>query len=164
MTEITFRNHLRPGDMGYLIHLMGYLYAQEYNLGIENEIEMAEFLTHFLKNHNRTCERLWIADLEGQIVGSIAIVAESDGTTAHLRSLILHPSVRGRGLGKKLINKALDFCREADYEKIVLETFDELKAAIYLYEKAGFQKISESEHALWGRLIREWRYELVLRK
>ena len=125
MPEITLRNDFRPGDMGYIIYLVGDIYAREYGMDLLNDIEMAEFLVHFVQHQNPEKERIWIAEMDGQMVGTIIVFQEKPGI-AHVRTLILHPSVRGRGLGRTLLQEAVNFCREVGYKKINLETFDEL--------------------------------------
>lgn len=161
MSEITLRNDFRPGDIGYITYLVGTIYAQEYGMTILNDIEMATFFAHFVPHQNHDKERIWIAEMDGQMVGSIIIYQEKPAV-AHLRTLILHPSVRGRGLGRRLMQEAIDFCREVGYQKINLETFDELSAALHLYAAFGFQKTGERFHEEWGRPVREIQFELVL--
>lgn len=161
MSEITLRNDFRPGDIGYITYLVGSIYAQEYGMSILNDIEMATFFIHFTQHQNPANERIWIAEMNQQIVGSMIIFQEKPGV-AHLRTLILHPAARGRGLGRTLMQSAIDFCREVGYQKITLETFDELTAALYLYESFGFQFTGERFHSEWGRPVREMQFELVL--
>lgn len=161
MSEITLRNDFRPGDIGYITYLVGSIYAQEYGMSILNDIEMAAFFVHFTQHQNPANEQIWIAEMNQQIVGSVIIFQEKPGV-AHLRTLILHPAARGRGLGRTLMQSAIDFCREVGYQKITLETFDELTAALYLYESFGFQFTGERFHSEWGRPVREMQFELVL--
>jgi len=161
MSEITLRNDFRPGDIGYITYLVGSIYAQEYGMSILNDIEMATFFIHFTQHQNPANERIWIAEMNQQIVGSVIIFQEKPGV-AHLRTLILHPAARGRGLGRTLMQSAIDFCREVGYQKITLETFDELTAALHLYESFGFQFTGERFHSEWGRPVREMQFELVL--
>jgi len=122
---------------------------------------MATFFIHFTQHQNPANERIWIAEMNQQIVGSVIIFQEKPGV-AHLRTLILHPAARGRGLGRTLMQSAIDFCREVGYQKITLETFDELTAALHLYESFGFQFTGERFHSEWGRPVREMQFELVL--
>ncbi|WP_428664672.1 GNAT family N-acetyltransferase [Runella sp.] len=161
MSAITIRTDIRPGDLGYITYLVGLLYAKEYGMNLLNDIEMANFITHFVPHHRPEKERLWIAETDEHIVGSVIVFEEHPGV-AHLRSLLLHPSVRGRGLGRRLVQLAIDFCREVGYQKITLETFDELHAALHLYNTFGFQQTGERFHAEWGRPVREVQFELVL--
>ncbi len=161
MAEICIRHDLRPGDIGYLIYLVGIIYAREYGMNLLNDIEIAQFMAHFAQHRHPEKDRLWIAETEQQIVGSIIIYEESPGV-AHLRTLLLHPSVRGKGLGRQLMHLAVDFAREIGYRKITLETFDELTAALHLYRQFGFQQTGERFHAEWGRPVREVQFELVL--
>ena len=161
MPQITLRTDLQPGDIGYITYLVGKLYAQEYGMTILNDIEMATFFAHFAQHQRPEKERIWIAEMETRIVGSIIVFEETAGV-AHLRTLILHPSARGLGLGRQLMQAAIDFCREAGYQKIELETFDELLAALHLYQSLGFQPTGERFHAEWGRPVRELQFELLL--
>lgn len=161
MPNITLRNDVRPGDIGYLTYLAGILYSQEYGMSILNDIEVASFLVHFSQHQRPDKERIWIAETQEQIVGSIIVYEEAQGI-AHLRTLMLHPTVRGRGLGRRLMQVAVDFCREVGYQKINLETFDELSAALHLYAAFGFQQTGERFHEEWGRPVREIQFELVL--
>lgn len=161
MPHINIRTDLQPGDIGYITYLVGKLYAQEYGMTILNDIEMATFFAHFAQHQQPQKERIWIAEMEGQIVGSVIIFEQIEGV-AHLRTLILHPSARGFGLGRKLMQAAVDFCRQVGYQKIELETFDELSAALHLYQSLGFQPTNERFHAEWGRPVRELQFELLL--
>ena len=96
-------------------------------------------------------------------MGSIAIVKNSP-EKAQLHWFILHPNLRGKGLGKQLTSKALEFCREKSYKRVILWTFDELDAAIGIYKKNGFLKVEEITHVHWGRTVTEEKYVLELSK
>ena len=95
-------------------------------------------------------------------MGSIAIVQFSQNQ-AQLRWLILHPEVRGRGIGKHLVQEAVNFCRATGYSSVFLWTIDFLQAALKLYTDAGFVLTETSTHQVWGRTLTEERYELKLR-
>ena len=159
-STIHIRNDLRPGDIGAIIHLHGTLYAQEYGFDHTFEPYVAVPLSEFVKNQTRR-ERIWIAEKETQVMGSVAIVQYSE-TQAQLRWLILHPDVRGLGVGRKLVEEAVDFCRQSGYSSVFLWTIDFLGAALKLYTAAGFVLTEKKTHPIWGRTLTEERYELKL--
>ena len=154
------RNELRPGDIGYLVYLHGVLYAREVGWDHTFEAYMAGPLVEFAKSHNER-ERIWIVEDNGKVAGSIGIV-EAAADTAQLRWFLLHPDLRGRGLGKWLIEQALQFCREKGYSQVFLLTTGELKAAAHLYRSAGFQLTESLTYQLWGATVTEQRYDLRL--
>lgn len=104
---------------------------------------------------------MWIAELGGQIVGSVGIVGDSS-SEAQLRWFLVHPTQRGRGLGRILLNKAARFCRDHEFKSVYLWTVSDLKAAAHLYQLAGFRKTEEKTHQLWGKTLTEERYDLAL--
>jgi N-acetylglutamate synthase-like GNAT family acetyltransferase len=158
---IQIRSDLRPGDIGAIIYLHGILYAREYGFDHTFEPYVAAPLAGFVKNYTDR-ERIWIVEKQGQVVGSIAIVQHSQNQ-AQLRWLILDPAVRGLGIGKRLVEKAVDFCRASGYASIFLWTIDFLGAALKLYRAAGFELTDTNTHPVWGRILTEERYELKLK-
>ena len=156
------RNEIRPGDIGRIISLHGTLYAREYALDYTFEGYVAEGLGQFAKAYDERRDRLWVAEEGEQLVGSIAIAGRTD-QTAQLRWFLVSPEARGRGLGRKLLSEAVEFCRARGFRSVFLWTISELKAAARLYREAGFQLTERKEHALWGGLRVEERYDLVLR-
>jgi GNAT superfamily N-acetyltransferase len=107
-------------------------------------------------------DRLWLADsADGDVVGSIAIV-HAGADVAQLRWFIVAPHARGSGLGSRLLDAALDFCRERGYRRVFLLTTDGLEAAARLYRAAGFRLIAETPLEAWGAELLEQRYELEL--
>jgi N-acetylglutamate synthase-like GNAT family acetyltransferase len=107
-------------------------------------------------------ERIWIVEKEGRIVGCAAIVKFSE-TEAQLRWLLLHPALRSQGLGRKLVEEALAFCRDAGYTSVFLWTVSTLPAAAGLYRSAGFRETETVTHALWDSQVTEVKYELELK-
>jgi ribosomal protein S18 acetylase RimI-like enzyme len=95
------------------------------------------------------------------MIGSIGIVPNSN-SEAQLRWFLVHPDHRGRGLGRELLNKALQFSRNRGFKSVFLFTVSDLKIAAHLYQWAGFRKTAEKTHQIWGKTIKEERYELSL--
>ena len=156
----TIRTDIRPGDIGSIIYLHGELYAKEYGFDHTFEPYVAIPLCDFVKKP-APGDRLWIVESEGTVMGSIAIVGSADHT-AQLRWLIVHPDLRGCGIGKKLVEEALRFCRDCHYRAVFLWTIDFLAAARKLYILAGFRRTDTKTHHIWGRRLTEERYELNL--
>jgi ribosomal protein S18 acetylase RimI-like enzyme len=158
--EITIRSTLRPGDIGSVIHLHGTLYAAEYGWDHTFEAYVAGPLSEFARSQSKR-ERIWIIEKGRVFVGSIAIV-EASSDEAQLRWFLLHPSIRGQGVGRYLMDEAMRFCREMNYSRVFLLTEKSLLAAAKLYEGYGFELTEEKTHELWGSVITEQRYELII--
>lgn len=127
----------KPGDMGWVTQQHGEIYAQEYGWNWEFEALVAGICADFIKNFQPEWERCWIAELDGERVGSVFVVKQSE-TVAKLRMLILTPAARGLGLGKRLTQEAISFARNKGYTEMVLWTNACLLAARGIYEKEGF--------------------------
>ncbi len=158
--DIRIRHNLKPGDIGYLIYLHGILYAEEYDWDHTFEAYVAEPLAEFARSQSER-ERIWIVEANDKIAGSIATV-ESSKEQAQLRFLLLHPTLRGHGIGRILIQEAIGFCRESGYRYVFLWTVSALKAAASLYRSEGFQLTEERTRRLWGAFVTEQRYDLKL--
>lgn len=158
--QIEIRTDIRPGDIGYLVYLHGIVYANEYQLDHTFEGYVAAGLGEFAKSYDEGKDRLWLAEIESRIVGSIAIVGLPD-KTAQLRWFLVHPDARG-GLGRRLLEGALEFCRLRDFDSVFLWTLSGLPAAAHLYQHAGFRRTEQKTHEIWGSTRTEERYDLVL--
>ena len=159
--RITLRHHLCPGDLGRIIALHGELYAREFDFGLPFEAYAAETLAEFGKPERTERDHLWIAEIDGQLAGSIGIIGR-ENNAAQLRCLLIAPNARGMGLGRCLVETALAFCREAGYDSVFLWTVQGLPAAAHLYASAGFVKTDELPPSNWGVPVIEERYELRL--
>jgi GNAT superfamily N-acetyltransferase len=152
------RHELKPGDLGMVVHLHGVLYAREYGLDTTFEPYVAKPLAEFAM---QGAGRLWIAEKDGQVVGSVAMVDAEEGA-GQLRWFLLVPEVRGSGLGRRLLETALAYGRERGFGRIFLWTFADLADALRLYERAGF-KVTETKTGLaWGAERTELRMDLEL--
>jgi len=162
MNEIIFSGYV-PGAMGRMVELHASYYHREWEFGLFFEARVAKEMAEFLSRFDDTRDGFWIVSLKNRIEGGIAIdgiKAMTDG--AHLRWFILSPEIRGRGLGNKLMEEAVSFCRKKNYKKVYLETFEGLHAARHLYEKFGFKLVHQAEGAQWGKKMTEQRFELLL--
>ena len=158
--QFTVRTDIHPGDVGTIVYLHGILYAKEFGFDHTFEPYVAKPLSDFVIQQSDG-DRLWIVEHEEKVKGAIAIVNHSV-TTAQLRWLILHPDLRGNGIGKKLLEEALNFCKAIGYKTVFLWTIDFLTAALKLYTAAGFKRTDTKTHYMWGRHLTEERYELWL--
>ncbi len=158
--NITVRHEFKPGDIGYLTYLHGTLYAKDSGWDHTFEAYVAGPLSEFAKSHS-TRERIWLLDNNGKLAGSIAIVEASE-ESAQLRWLLLDADLRGKGLGKYLVNAALEFCRRHRYRSVFLWTEASLQAAAGLYKSVGFHLTEEKTHQFWGATVTEQRYDLTL--
>jgi N-acetylglutamate synthase-like GNAT family acetyltransferase len=157
---VTLRTDLRPGDLGSVIALHGITYAREYGFDPTFEAYVAGPLAEFARSASPR-ERLWVAERGGRVVGCVAIVAASP-RVAQLRWFLVAPSARGAGLGKRLLDEAVAFCRGCGYESVILWTVSALAAAAHLYRSVGFRMVEAKPGRRWGVDVVEERYELTL--
>lgn len=155
------RTH-KPGDIGWIIHRHGVLYAEEYGFDETFEALVADILARFIQHHDPKCERLWIAERDGERMGSVMIV-DAGEEVAQLRILLVEPKARGKGIGKRLIDECIDFSKRAGYRKIKLWTQSILLEARHLYEKAGFKLVEEKPHQSFGHDLVAQIWELPLK-
>mgnify|MGYP003672836232 CR=1 FL=1 len=139
----------QPGDIGWVIQTHGLLYAEEYGWDETFEALVAEVAAKFIRNFDAKFERCWIAELNGQRVGSAFVVRES-GDIARLRLLIVDPQARGLGIGQRLVAECIRFARQKRYKTLTLWTNDILVAARHIYQSVGFELADEELHHSFG--------------
>lgn len=151
----------RAGDYGWVIHRHGALYAEEYGWDVRFEALVADIVAKFVRDLKPARERCWIAEVDGEIVGSV-FLCERSKTVGQLRLLYVEPTVRGMGIGGTLTDACLAFAREAGYRRVVLWTNSVLHAARRIYERAGFQLIEEEAHRDFGPRLLAQTWSLTL--
>ncbi|AUG08240.1 helix-turn-helix domain-containing GNAT family N-acetyltransferase [Pseudomonas sp. S09G 359] len=142
----------QPGDMGHVVQAQSALYAREYQWNWEFEALVAEIVAKYLREFDPTRERCWIAEKDGEVVGSVFVVRHDD-STAQLRMLYVDASARGLGIGQRLVDECLRFARNAGYQRMMLWTVDILTDARKLYQKAGFELLEEEPMRSFGKQL-----------
>ena len=151
----------KSGDFGWIVKRHAELYAEEYGWIEPFEGLCAQIVADFVNKYDRTCERCWIAELNGENVGSIMLVKDAEAV-ARIRLLLVDPKARGLGVGARLTDESIRFARRAGYKKITLWTHSVLTAARHIYEQAGFKLMRTERHKSWGRPVASEHWDLVL--
>ncbi|MBV9336069.1 MAG: GNAT family N-acetyltransferase [Solirubrobacterales bacterium] len=152
-----------PGDLGWVVMAHGEIYAQEFGWNAEFEELVLQIVADFVRDATPTPRAAWIAELGERRVGCVFCVPDSEPAVAKLRILLVDPAARGRRLGHRLISTALEFARDAGYQRARLWTNHPLVAARRIYLDAGFALVAEEEHHSFGVQLTGQVYEMELR-
>lgn len=152
----------RVGEIGWLIHRQAELYNREYGWNAEFEALLARIYADFIAVVAPERKALWIAQIDGGIAGSAAIVPAGEPGVAKLRTLYVEPRFRGRGVGRRLVEEAIGFARQSGFERMTLWTHDCLVTARRIYVASGFELVSEHAYNAFGHDLVEQVWSLDL--
>lgn len=162
LRDVTLRGY-KAGDIGRITLSHAAYYHLHWKFDAAFETERAKELADFISAFNKKTDALWVAEHEGQFAGSIAIDGKDHANAdVQLRWFIVEPEWQGKGIGQKLIDQALTFCRERKYKKVVLWTFAGLDPARIIYERAGFRLAEAVSKRIWGTTITLQKFEMAL--
>ncbi|HEV7981022.1 helix-turn-helix domain-containing GNAT family N-acetyltransferase [Amycolatopsis sp.] len=157
----------RPGDLGWVVHRHGVLYAREYGWDETFEALVAKVASEFLNGQSpaglgNARQAGWIAEVDGEPVGSVFCMPGPDEKIAKLRLLLLEPGARGLGVGKRLVGECVEFARASGYASMELWTVSLLAAARGIYERAGFRLAEEEPVKVFGADVVSQTWRLTL--
>lgn len=158
--QVSYRGH-RIGDLGWIVERHGRLYEATHGWDTTFEAFVADIVGKLGRDFDPTCERTWIAEVDGRRAGAIALVRHSR-TIGQLRLLFVEPWARGLGIGGRLVSECVGQARHFGYRKMILFTVQGLPSARRLYEAEGFQLVEEAPARLWGKDELEQKWELTL--
>ena len=163
MPDVEIISGYIPGSIGRVAELHGAYYHDNWEFGLFFEAKVATDLSEFLSRFDKMRDGFWTAVMNGRVEGHITIDGIHAGDEgAHLRYFIVSDALRGKGIGGRLINTAMDFCRQAGHKRVYLWTFEGLYPARHLYEKAGFRLVEQRVGSQWGTRVNEQRFELLV--
>jgi GNAT superfamily N-acetyltransferase len=152
-----------PGAIGRIVELHATYYHKHWGFGLFFESKVATELSEFFIRFEEGRDGFWVARGEGEIAGAIVIDGINANTKgAHLRWFVVAPEYQGKGLGKRLLEEAIAFCKKMGFSRVYLWTFEGLHAARHLYENFGFTLCEQQEGKQWGKTVTEQRFELIL--
>ncbi|MEN6319677.1 MAG: helix-turn-helix domain-containing GNAT family N-acetyltransferase [Syntrophaceae bacterium] len=152
----------QPGDMGWVIHRHGVLYAEEHGWDEHFEALVAEIVAKFIHNYNPKRERCWIVERDGANVGCVFLIKTQSDDVAQLCLLLIDPMSRGLGIGTRLVKECIRFARQTHYRTIIFQMNVVQHVAQHICEKSGFQLIHEENHHVFGHDLISHMWELKL--
>ncbi len=152
-----------PGVVGKITEIHATYYYENWGFDVSFETQVGRELSEFIRDFEEDKDGFWVATIDGEFAGAIAIDgSEADEEGARLRWFIVPPEFQRRGVGSTLIKSAIDFCRQANFRKVYLWTFEGLDEARSLYEREGFRLSREHDVYQWGQDIKEQKFQLDL--
>ena len=160
--RVEIRRELRPGDLGEIVAFHGRTYGREYGVDARFEAMVASSVAEAgRRGWPGERERVWIVEHDGIFAGCLGLTDEGDNGT--VRWFVLDPSMRGRGLGQRLLDELISEAEDLGFERLRLETFSLLRVAAHMYRSHGFEVVEEDTRPRWGRdSITYQHYELEL--
>jgi N-acetylglutamate synthase-like GNAT family acetyltransferase len=160
--RVEIRREPRPGDLGEIVAFHGRTYGREYGVDARFEAMVASSVAEVgRRGWPGERDRMWIVERDGEFAGCLGLTDEGD--SGAVRWFVLDPSVRGRGLGRRLLDELISEARELGFERLRLETFSLLRVAAHMYRSHGFEVVEEDTRPRWGRdSITYQHYELEL--
>lgn len=149
-----------PGVIGRIVCLHATYYHEHWGFDVSFETQVGRELSDFMAAFQPERDGFWAADVDGEFAGAIAIDGHGGSDGARLRWFIVDEKHQGRGIGKRLLDAALSFCRDAGHNLVYLWTFKGLDRARALYERAGFRLAEEHAVRQWGNRITEQKFLL----
>lgn len=147
----------QPGCIGDIVSLHARFYSAHWGFGAFFEKKVATELSEFASALPADGKALWRYVENGRTLASLAIDGHVETGLAHLRWFIVDDSLRGSGVGRRLMSSAMRFVDER-FRETYLWTFKGLDAARHLYESFGFRLADESEGEQWGSKVIEQRF------
>ncbi len=162
-TALTVRRELRPGDAQAIVDLHERVYAREYGRNRAFLDAVAETVKDAIRRGwPEEAGGAWLIDAEdtGGLAGCMAWTREA-AELGQVRWVVFAPELRGRGLGRRLLDELLRESRAAGMTRLELMTFSALRTAAHLYRSAGFEVVSAGERSDWGTPIVYQHYALT---
>ena len=162
MGDVRIRPVGEPGDLGWMVLAHGEIYHREYGWDGAFEELVARIVGEYATDRDPELEQAWVAEVDGDRAGCVMCMRGRDPGFAQLRILLVDPRHRGLGIGAALVERCVDFARNAGYRRISLWTNDVLASARKIYEAAGFVLVEEEPHHRFGHGLVGQNWELDL--
>ena len=146
-SAISIRDEIGAGDLGRIVALHGHVYDELDGFGLAFEAYVAKTISEYVLE-NECRGKIWLAECDGRLVGCAAI-AERENNAGQLRWVLVDSECRGTGLGRRLVEDAINYCRQRGFNSVFLETTSGLSESMALYDKLGFKTVSETVVDLW---------------
>jgi GNAT superfamily N-acetyltransferase len=143
-------------DVADVVRLIGRVF-DEYGFVFDPAAELPDLLA-FERHYAAPRGAFFVARRDGRVVGSAGVERVPDAA-AELHRLYLDAGLRGRGLGRALVETVLDWCRDHGIRHLVLWSDTRFDRAHRLYERMRFRQTGERELPGDPNQTREFRYE-----